>query len=82
MTSDGGFTDYLSDESDAELQRQAEVRAAQLEQNRVEEEEFRAARQQLTSIDLRPPQAWDTRVAIAPSRGMVNAAVGGFGRNR
>ena len=71
-----GFTDYLSDESDVELQRQAEVRAAQLEQNRVEEEEFKAARQQLTSIDLRPPQTWDPRVAITstPSRG--------YGRSR
>lgn len=30
LMSDGAFTDYLSDESEAELQRQAEVRAAQL----------------------------------------------------
>ncbi|EJD01437.1 uncharacterized protein FOMMEDRAFT_169558 [Fomitiporia mediterranea MF3/22] len=60
VTSDGGFTDYLSDESEAELQRQAEIRAALLEQNRVEEQEFRAARRQLASVDLRPPQAWTT----------------------
>lgn len=30
VTSDGAFTDYLSDESEAELQRQAELRASQL----------------------------------------------------
>ena len=60
VTSDGGFTDYLSDESEAELQRQAELRAALLEQSRQEEQEFRAARRQLASVDLRPPQAWTT----------------------
>lgn len=60
VTSDGGFTDYLSDESDAELQRQAELKAALLEQNRLEEQEFLAARRQLANVDLRPPQAWTT----------------------
>ncbi|GJE84443.1 hypothetical protein PsYK624_005190 [Phanerochaete sordida] len=58
VTSDGGFTDYLSDESEAELQRQAELKAAMIAQTHVEEQEFRAARQQLANIDLRPPKSW------------------------
>ncbi|KAK0490999.1 hypothetical protein IW261DRAFT_1435129 [Armillaria novae-zelandiae] len=59
VTSDGGFTDYLSDESEAELQRQAEARAALVAQNQAEELEFKAARLQLTHVDLRPPKSWD-----------------------
>ncbi|KZT12814.1 uncharacterized protein LAESUDRAFT_719119 [Laetiporus sulphureus 93-53] len=59
VISDGGFTDYLSDESEAELQRQAEVKAAMLAQSHLEEQEFRAARQQLASVDLRPPKSWN-----------------------
>lgn len=59
VTSDGGFTDYLSDESDAELQRQAEARAVLAAQNQAEEAEFKAARQQLAHIGLRPPKAWN-----------------------
>ncbi|KAG5343039.1 hypothetical protein C0989_000029 [Termitomyces sp. Mn162] len=59
VTSDGGFTDYLSDESEAELQRQAEARAALLAQYQAEELEFKAARQQLAHIDLRPPKTWN-----------------------
>ena len=59
VTSDGGFTDYLSDESEAELQRQAEARAALLAQNQAEELEFKAVRQQLAHIDLRPPKSWN-----------------------
>ena len=59
VTSDGGFTDYLSDESEAELQRLAEARAALLAQSQAEEQEFRAARQQLAHIDLRPPKSWN-----------------------
>ncbi|KAH8106108.1 hypothetical protein BXZ70DRAFT_416629 [Cristinia sonorae] len=58
VISDGGFTDYLSDESEAELQRQAEIKAAQIAQNQMEEQEFKAARQQLAHIDLRPPKSW------------------------
>jgi len=57
VTSDGGFTDYLSDESEAELQRQAEVKAAIVAQNQAEEQEFKAARQQLADVDLRPPRS-------------------------
>ena len=38
VISDGGFTDYLSDESEAELQRQAELKAAQAAQNLMEEQ--------------------------------------------
>jgi hypothetical protein len=60
ITSDGAFTDYLSDESEAELQKQAEVKAALLAQTHAEEREFRAARQQLASVDLRPPKSWGT----------------------
>ncbi|RDB22651.1 hypothetical protein Hypma_010317 [Hypsizygus marmoreus] len=60
VTSDGGFTDYLSDESEAELQRQAEARAALVAQNQAEELEFKAARQQLAHIDLRPPKSWNS----------------------
>jgi hypothetical protein len=60
ITSDGGFTDYLSDESDAELQKQAEAKAALLAQTHAEEQEFRAARQQLASVGLRPPKSWGT----------------------
>ncbi|KAI0254904.1 hypothetical protein BJV78DRAFT_885105 [Lactifluus subvellereus] len=60
ITSDGAFTDYLSDESEAELQKQAEAKAALLAQNHAEEQEFRAARQQLASVDLRPPKSWGT----------------------
>ncbi|THH12259.1 hypothetical protein EW145_g153 [Phellinidium pouzarii] len=70
VTSDGGFTDYLSDESEAELQRQAVERAAILEQNRMEEQEFRQARQQLASVDLRPPQVWTT--GVTSSRKAIN----------
>ena len=58
ITSDGGFTDYLSDESEAELQKQAEAKAALLAQTHAEEREFRAARQQLANVDLRPPKSW------------------------
>jgi len=54
-----GFTDYLSDESEAELQRQAEAKAALLAQQTAEELEFKMARQQLASVDLRPPKSWN-----------------------
>ncbi|KAJ7276320.1 hypothetical protein B0H12DRAFT_1084788 [Mycena haematopus] len=58
VTSTGEFTDYLSDESEAELQRQAEAKAALVAQNEAEEMEFRAARQALANIGLRPPKSW------------------------
>ncbi|KAK7061620.1 WD-repeats-region domain-containing protein [Favolaschia claudopus] len=58
VTSTGEFTDYLSDESEAELQRQAEAKAALVAQNEAEELEFRAARQALANIGLRPPKSW------------------------
>ncbi|KAG6837540.1 hypothetical protein H0H93_007721 [Arthromyces matolae] len=68
ITSDG-FTDYLSDESEAELQRQAEARAALLAQNQAEELEFKAARLQLANIDLRPPKSWNsTNITTTPRR--------------
>lgn len=66
VISDGGFTDYLSDESEAELQRQAEVKAALLAQAHLEEQEFRAARQQLANVDLRPPRSWTGNVNTSP----------------
>ena len=59
VTSDGGFTDYLSDESEAELQRQAEEKAALFAQMQAEELEFKMARQQLAQIGLRPPKSWN-----------------------
>ncbi|KAF8914565.1 hypothetical protein CPB85DRAFT_1297199 [Mucidula mucida] len=59
VTSDGGFTDYLSDESEAELQRQAEARAALVAKSQAEELEFRMARARLADVDLRPPKSWD-----------------------
>ncbi|KAK0230800.1 hypothetical protein IW262DRAFT_1471212 [Armillaria fumosa] len=82
VTSDGGFTDYLSDESEAELQRQAEARAALVAQNQAEELEFKAARLQLTHVDLRPPKSWDATnpVASTPrlaSRSSVSVATSG-----
>ncbi|KAG8865284.1 hypothetical protein FRB96_000174 [Tulasnella sp. 330] len=59
LMSDGAFTDYLSDESEAELQRQAEVRAAQLRRLRAEEAEFNAARRGLADVGLDTPVAWN-----------------------
>ena len=59
VTSDGRFTDYLTDESEAELQRQAESRAAVIAQNQAEELEFRIARQQLRNVALQPPKSWN-----------------------
>lgn len=59
VTSDGGFTDYLSDESEAELQRQAEAKAAVLAMNHAEEAEFKAAREKLANVGLRPPKSWN-----------------------
>ncbi|KAF9052388.1 hypothetical protein BDZ89DRAFT_939775, partial [Hymenopellis radicata] len=56
----GGFTDYLSDESVAKLQRQAEARGALVAKSQAEELEFRMVRAQLADVDLRPPKSWDT----------------------
>jgi hypothetical protein len=69
VTSDGGFTDYLSDESEAELQRQAEIKAAIVAQNQAEEQEFKAARQQLAEVDLRPPKTWSTTASNSRMQG-------------
>ncbi|KAH9899758.1 hypothetical protein C8Q73DRAFT_754285 [Cubamyces lactineus] len=73
-TLDGGFTDYLSDESEAELQRQAEAKAAILAQNQLEELEFKAARQQLAHVDLRPPKSWRGDVHSATPRSQVQSS--------
>ncbi|KAF8812337.1 hypothetical protein BYT27DRAFT_7182776 [Phlegmacium glaucopus] len=68
ITSDGGFTDYLSDESEAELQRQAEEKAALFAQMQAEELEFKMARQQLAHVGLRPPKSWNpTNASSTPS---------------
>jgi hypothetical protein len=75
MRSDGVFTDYLTDVSEAELQRQAEAKAALVAQNEAEELEFRAARQALRNVELRPPKSWaatdversTARLGTAPS---------------
>ncbi|EIW61256.1 uncharacterized protein TRAVEDRAFT_44074 [Trametes versicolor FP-101664 SS1] len=74
VISDGGFTDYLSDESEAELQRQAEAKAAVQAQNQLEELEFKAARQQLAHVDLRPPKSWRTDIHSSTPRSQVPAA--------
>jgi len=81
ITVDGGFTDYLSDESEAELQRQAELRAAQVAQTKMEEQEFKAARQQLATVDLLPPKSWNpnmgrSQAAPRPSPSYVSAGAG------
>jgi hypothetical protein len=47
-----GFTDYISDDSEDELQRQTKMRAEQAYRARVEEAEFREARRALESVDL------------------------------
>jgi hypothetical protein len=74
VTSDGGFTDYLSDESEAELQRQAEVKAAIVAQNQAEEQEFKAARQQLADVDLRPPRSWNPAAGSSRLQGRLTNA--------
>lgn len=71
VISDGGFTDYLSDESEAELQRQAEAKAAVQAQNQLEELEFKAARQQLAHVDLRPPKSWRGDISNATPRSQL-----------
>jgi hypothetical protein len=74
VTSDGGFTDYLSEESEAELQRQAEARAALQAQNQIEEMEFKAVRQRLAHVDLQPPKSWGAaglRMGIAASSSKI-----------
>ncbi|KAF7313721.1 WD-REPEATS-REGION domain-containing protein [Mycena chlorophos] len=72
VTSDGGFTDYLSSESEEELQRQAEAKAVLVVQNQAEENEFRMARQMLATITTRPPRSWlpdGERTRVAGTRG-------------
>ncbi|TFK55799.1 hypothetical protein OE88DRAFT_660356 [Heliocybe sulcata] len=66
-----GFTDYLSDESEAEIQRQAEKKAAQVAQNHMEELEFKTARLQLANVGLRPPKSWNP--SEAPKRNSSRA---------
>ncbi|KDQ20621.1 hypothetical protein BOTBODRAFT_50693 [Botryobasidium botryosum FD-172 SS1] len=56
-TSDG-FTDYLSEESEAEIQREAEQRAIEIQTNRIEERELRDANSKLQGLELQPPPQW------------------------
>ncbi|TFK28839.1 hypothetical protein FA15DRAFT_633340 [Coprinopsis marcescibilis] len=80
VTSDGGFTDYLSDESEAELQRQAEAKAALLALNMAEELEFKAARQKLAQVDLRPPKSWNpTNITNTPTNRTIPRVTAGRG---
>ncbi|KAG9127612.1 hypothetical protein FRC07_011652 [Ceratobasidium sp. 392] len=51
-------TDYLSDESEEELQRLAVERAIEVERQRTEEAEYESARRGLRDIELTPPQQW------------------------
>jgi len=78
VISDGGFTDYLSDESEAELQRQAEAKAALVAQNQAEEQEFKAARQQLAAVGLRPPKSWDDTNEAVPRMQSAGAHAVGY----
>jgi len=59
VISDGAFTDYLSSESEAEIKREAEIKAAQLRRLRMEDAEFKAAQRGLANIDLQTPVAWN-----------------------
>jgi hypothetical protein len=72
-----GFTDYLSDESEAEMQRQAEEKAARLPVTWEEDEEFARARKQLTGVGLRPPAQWGPgRAATVASRSSTGRSSG------
>lgn len=57
-SSQSGGSDSMvsSEESEVDLQKQAEIKAALLAQTSAEEQEFRAARQKI--VDLRPPKSW------------------------
>jgi len=66
-TIDGGFTDYLSDESEAELQRLAEAKAALEARLAQEEMEFKSVRQQFAHVDLRPPKTWNPTTIVNTS---------------
>ncbi|KAL4241433.1 hypothetical protein ABKN59_000359 [Abortiporus biennis] len=78
VISDGGFTDYLSDESEAELQRQAEIKAAQIAHNVMEEMEFKRAREKLAHVDLRPPKSWTGGTGSARGQGHNNSQSPGY----
>ncbi|CUA69110.1 hypothetical protein RSOLAG22IIIB_03788 [Rhizoctonia solani] len=51
-------TDYLSDESEEELNRLAVARAMAIERQRVEDAEYESARRGLRDIDLTTPIQW------------------------
>jgi hypothetical protein len=72
-----GFTDYLSDESEAEIQRLAEEKAAKLPVSYEEDEEFASARKHLTRVGLRPPSQWTTaRAATVAARSSTSRTSG------
>lgn len=60
-----GFTDYLSDESDQELQRQAEAKAAELAIAKHEKDEFDAALHTVRHLTLQPPPEWNPQPPMA-----------------
>jgi hypothetical protein len=59
-----GFTDYLSDESDQELQKQAEIKAAELAIAQQEKAEFDAALHSVRHLCLQPPPEWNHQFSI------------------
>jgi len=77
VTSDG-FTDYLSDESDQELQRQAEIRARELELAKQETDEFDAALHTVRHLCLQPPPEWDSSGVLPPRSRVPRAALSSF----
>ncbi|KAJ7775645.1 hypothetical protein DFH07DRAFT_732222 [Mycena maculata] len=74
ITSDGGFTDYLLDESKAELQRQAEAKAVLVVQTEPEGLEFWQAWQALANIGLHLLKNW-TGVETSTERTVAQIAL-------
>ena len=80
VTSDGGFTDYLSDESEAELQRQAEARAAatgDIPDNQV----FLTLTNTAAGYTMKYPEGWaqqgkGNRVTFRDKNNIVRVIVG------
>jgi hypothetical protein len=75
-SSSSDFTDFLSDDSEYEIQRQAEERAAHLQRLRVEraeDREFRDAQQSLELFDL--TESMDLRPAPTMNVG-INGTIG------
>lgn len=58
IVSEGGFTDYLSDESEAEIQRQVEKKVVLHIQQSAEDFEFKLAKADLEGVGIEPPESW------------------------